>query len=105
LGVQGVLPTRLSAVDEAASMDILCADKTGTLTLNALTVADVRAMPGFDAAHVLTFAALASADAGEDPVDGAIRAAAKGKAVPDAPKPVTFLPFDPATKMAEATVT
>src|SRR5580658_9962057 len=101
----GVLPTRLSAVDEAASMDVLCADKTGTLTMNALTVTDVRAMPGFDAAHVLTLAALASSDGGEDPVDSAIRAAAKGKAVTDAPNLLTFLPFDPATKMAEATVT
>jgi H+-transporting ATPase len=105
LAKMGVLPTRLSAVDEAASMDILCADKTGTLTLNALTVTDVRAMPGFNAAHVLTLAALASSDGGEDPVDSAIRAAAKGKAETDAPRLVTFLPFDPATKMAEATVT
>ena len=101
----GVLPTRLSAVDEAASMDVLCADKTGTLTMNALTVTDVRAMPGFDAAHVLTLAALASSDGGEDPVDTAIRSAAKGKASADAPKLATFRPFDPATKMAEASVT
>ena len=101
----GVLPTRLSAVDEAASMDILCADKTGTLTMNALTVTDVRAMPGFDVAHVLTLAALASSDGGEDPVDSAIRAAAKEKAEADPPRLVTFLPFDPATKTAEATVT
>ena len=49
----GVLPTRLTAVDEAASMNVLCADKTGTLTENALTVTVVRPMPGFDEAHVL----------------------------------------------------
>ncbi len=48
LAKRGVLPTRLSAVDEAASMDVLCADKTGTLTRNALTVTSVRPMPGFD---------------------------------------------------------
>src|SRR5271163_1554724 len=89
----GVLPTRLSAVDEAASMDVLCADKTGTLTRNALTVTDVRAMPGFDTAHVLALAALASSDGGEDPVDSAIRAAAKEKAEADPPRLVTFLPF------------
>jgi H+-transporting ATPase len=105
LATLGVLPTRLSAVDEAASMDVLCADKTGTLTKNALTVTDVHAMAGFDAAHVLTLAALASSDGGEDPVDTAIRMAAKGKAAADAPHLVTFLPFDPATKMSEATVT
>ena len=47
LARQGVLPTRLSAVDEAASIDVLCADKTGTLTRNQLTVTAVRPMPGF----------------------------------------------------------
>jgi H+-transporting ATPase len=100
----GVLPTRLSAVDEAATMDVLCADKTGTLTRNALKVTTVSPMPGFDSAHVLTLAALASSDGGQDPVDGAIRAAAEGKAADDAPKLVKFIPFDPATKMSEATV-
>jgi H+-transporting ATPase len=101
----GVLPTRLSAVDEAASMDVLCADKTGTLTRNALTVTTVRPMPGFDEAHVLALAALASSDGGQDPVDAAIRTAASGKNNTDAPQLVTFVPFDPATKMSEATAT
>jgi H+-transporting ATPase len=100
----GVLPTRLSAVDEAGTMDVLCVDKTGTLTENALTVANVHPMEGFDAAHVLTLAVLASSDGGQDPVDGAIRAAA-GKPAADAPHLVKFVPFDPATKMSEATVT
>jgi H+-transporting ATPase len=100
----GVLPTRLTAVDEAASMNVLCADKTGTLTQNALTVTIVRPMPGFDEAHVLALAALASSDGGQDTVDGAIRSAALGEAVSDAPKLMKFVPFDPATKMSEATV-
>jgi H+-transporting ATPase len=60
----GVLPTRLSAVDEAATMNVLCSDKTGTLTRNELKVTTVRAMQGFDEAHVLAFAALASSDGG-----------------------------------------
>jgi H+-transporting ATPase len=64
-----VLPTRLSAVDEAASIDVLCADKTGTLTQNALKVTAVHAMSGFDESHVLGLAALASSDGGQDPVD------------------------------------
>jgi H+-transporting ATPase len=101
----GVLPTRLTAVDEAASMDVLCADKTGTLTLNALTVTTVRPMPGFDEAHVLGLAALASSDGGQDPVDGAIRAAAASKPVSDAPHLIKFAAFDPAKKMSEATAT
>ena len=105
LAGQRVLPTRLSAVDEAASMDVLCADKTGTLTRNALTVTTVHPVPGFDEAHVLALAALASSDGGQDPVDGAIRAAAATKAISDAPKLVKFAPFDPAKKMSEATAT
>ena len=101
----GVLPTRLSAVDEAGTTDVLCVDKTGTLTQNALTVTSVRAMPGFDEPHVLALAALASSDGGQDPVDGAIRTAAAHKAISDAPKLVKFAPFDPAKKMSEATAT
>ena len=104
LAKQGVLPTRLSAVDEAATMDVLCSDKTGALTQNALTVTTIHATPDFDEVHVLALAALASSDGGGDPVDGAIRAAAAGKAVSDAPKMISFLPFDPATKMSEAMV-
>jgi H+-transporting ATPase len=101
----GVLPTRLSAVDEAASIDVLCSDKTGTLTQNELTVTAVHAMPGFDESQVLGVAALASSDGGQDPVDGAIRAAAAKKAVSDLPKLTKFVPFDPGTKMSEATAT
>jgi H+-transporting ATPase len=105
LGKLGVLPTRLSAVDEAASMDVLCADKTGTLTQNALTVTTVHPMSGFDEAHVLALAALASSDGGQDPVDGAIRKAAASKPVSDAPRLLKFAAFDPAKKMSEATAT
>jgi H+-transporting ATPase len=99
----GVLPTRLSAVDEAASIGILCADKTGTLTRNKLTVTAVHAMPGFDESHVLGLAALAGSDGGQDPVDAAIRSAATKNAASDLPKLIKFIPFDPATKMSEAT--
>jgi len=101
----GVLPTRLSAVDEAGTMDVLCSDKTGTLTANQLSVKSVKPMDGFDEAHVLGLAALASSDGGEDSVDAAIRSAASGQAISDAPKLTNFVPFDPAKKISEATVT
>jgi len=103
LARQGVLPTRLSAVDEAASIDVLCVDKTGTLTRNQLSVTSVRPLPGFDEARVLTMAALASSDGGQDPVDVAIRAAASRYATENPPKLSRLTPFDPATKMSEAT--
>jgi H+-transporting ATPase len=98
----GVLPTRLSAVDEAASIDVLCADKTGTLTLNELTVTAVHPAPGFDEASLLGLAAVASADGGQDPVDAAIRSAASSKGA-KLPKLIKFIPFDPAKKTSEAT--
>jgi H+-transporting ATPase len=104
LAKRGVLPTRLSAVDEAATMDVLCADKTGTLTRNELSVTTLHPLPGFDAAHLVVFAALASSDGGQDPVDTAIRAAARGQTITDAPRLVTFTPFDSATKRSEAAV-
>ena len=101
----GVLPTRLSAVDEAGTTDVLCADKTGTLTQNSLTVTSVHPMPGLDEAHVLALAALASSDGGQDSVDAAIRAAAAIKPATDAPQLISFVPFDPANKMSEASAT
>jgi len=103
LAAQGVLPTRLSAVDEAGGIDILCADKTGTLTRNALEVVSVYAVPGYDNGHVLALASLASSDSGQDPVDTAIRLKSAAQVVADGPTLVSFLAFDPETKRAEAT--
>ena len=105
LARRGVLLTRLSAAHEAAAMDVLCADKTGTLTRNALEVVDVVAMPGFDRERVLALAALASSEADQDPIDAAIRAAAAnvtGRGASE--RLVRFIPFDPATKTSEAVV-
>jgi H+-transporting ATPase len=100
----GVLPTRLSAVDEAGTMDILCVDKTGTLTKNELTVGEVHAFDSCDEIHVLSAAACASAVGGQDPVDIAIQtAAAKNAAAPL--KLIAFSPFDPSKRMSEATAT
>jgi len=82
-------------------MDVLCSDKTGTLTRNELTVTAIRAQPGFDEARVLMLAALASSDGGQDPVDAAIRSAYAKKGLAPLPKQTKFVPFDPATKMSE----
>ena len=101
----GVLPTRLTAVDEAATINVLCSDKTGTLTRNELSVTSVRPMAGFDEGHVLGLAALASSDGGQDSVDAAIRSAASHKPVSDLPKLMKFVPFDPSKKTSEAMTT
>lgn len=104
LSMEGVLPTSLSAVDEAAGIDILCADKTGTLTRNELAVLSVRPVQAFEENYVLALAALASSDGGRDPVDVAVRRAASRIPVRDKLDLITFVPFDPAVKRSEATV-
>ena len=86
-------------------MDILCSDKTGTLTLNELTVTATRLFADFDEARVLNLAALASSEGGNDPVDAAVRAAAAKEHRDDLPALLSFVPFDPKTKMSEALVT
>jgi H+-transporting ATPase len=105
LALKGVLLTRLSSLNEAAMVDVLCADKTGTLTMNELVVSAVCPIKsGYDEADVLGFAALASSTEGQDPIDSVIRAmVAKGKGPGRAPRiAARFTPFDPAIKMAEA---
>ena len=103
LSRRGVLLTRLSAAHEAAAMDVLCADKTGTLTRNTLEVAEVVALPGFDNDRVLTLAALASSEADQDPIDASIRrAVASVQRADTAERIVRFVPFDPATRISEA---
>ncbi|WP_414643155.1 HAD-IC family P-type ATPase [Bradyrhizobium sp.] len=105
LGKRGVLPTRLSAVDEAASVNVLCVDKTGTLTKSELTVAAVVPLGQSSEPDVLMWARLASSDAGLDPVDAAIRHAAARYSFAASPRREEFVPFDPAAKIAEAQVT
>ncbi|MDE2488464.1 MAG: HAD-IC family P-type ATPase [Alphaproteobacteria bacterium] len=106
LARNGVLPTRLAAVDEAATLDVLCADKTGTLTQNQLTVTKVVGAPGVETSQALALAALASSGAGGgDPVDAAIRTEAERTGAATDLALVKFTPFDPAAKTAEAVAT
>ncbi|HXZ60706.1 MAG TPA: HAD-IC family P-type ATPase [Steroidobacteraceae bacterium] len=103
LAARGVLPTRLSAIDEAATIDVLCSDKTGTLTQNELTVTAVHAAPGTEQRRVLALAALASATHGMDPVDAAVQAAAAPAAGAGERWVLSkFVPFDPGSRVAEA---
>ena len=102
---RGALITRLNAAEDAANMDVLCADKTGTLTLNRLSVAGVRAAPGFSEDDVLRSGALASNEADQDPIDLAFLRAARDRGLLDAPyRTGTFVPFSPHTRRTEAVV-
>ncbi len=104
---KGVLLTRLSAIHEAATVDVLCADKTGTLTRNELQVTAVKPMRADHREdEVLAWAALASSDTGQDPVDSAIRASALAEGSPILQyRVLRFTPFDPETKTSEALIT
>lgn len=104
LARQGVLVTPLPAVEDAAAMDTLVSDKTGTLTQNRLTLAAVQAL-ALDTSddEVLRAAALASDDATQDPIDLALLTSAREKALlANMPERTAFLPFDPATRRSEA---
>jgi len=77
LAANGVLITRLTAVEEAAAMDVLCSDKTGTITQNQLTLSAIVPFGASTEADVLRLAAISSDEASQDPIDLAILAAAR----------------------------
>jgi len=107
LAKRGVLVTRLSAAEDAATMDALCADKTGTITMNRLTVTGVIPLGKATEADVLFAGALASREANQDPIDLAFLSAAKERNLFDGLPPVTpvsFSPFDARSRRTEAVV-
>ncbi len=107
LAKRGVLVTRLSAAEDAATMDVLCVDKTGTITMNQLAVTGVIPMEPATESEVLSAGALASQEANQDPIDLAFLAAAKERhlfeGVP-AVTPISFAPFDAKNRRTEAVV-
>ncbi|MBE3604380.1 plasma-membrane proton-efflux P-type ATPase [bacterium] len=102
LAGRGVLATRLAAIEEAAAMDVLCTDKTGTLTQNRLALVASNAYAPFSENELLRYAALTSDAATQDPIDLAILERAGAAA--DGARRTAFVPFDPATKTAAATI-
>ncbi|CAG9187587.1 plasma-membrane proton-efflux P-type ATPase [Cupriavidus pinatubonensis] len=105
LSRQGVLITQLSGIEDAATMDVLCIDKTGTLTMNQLSLKLVQPQPGFSEDDVLHVAALASNEANADPIDLAFLHAVAGRmqAMTSATT-LSFQPFSAATRRTEAVV-
>src|SRR5512135_3490540 len=107
LARRGVLVTRLSATEDAATMDMLCVDKTGTITMNQLAVTGVIPLGQASETEVLLAAALASQESNQDPIDLAFLAAARERHVFDhatAFTPVSFIPFDASNRRTEAVV-
>ncbi|XPS84837.1 cation-transporting ATPase [Desulfosarcina variabilis str. Montpellier] len=96
--------SRLESVEEMAGMDVLCSDKTGTLTQNRLTVGDVMTFDTAEAETVLMTAALASKAENDDSIDSAVIGTLENPGALDSYDLLSFMPFDPVGKRTEATV-
>ncbi|KAJ7966054.1 Plasma membrane ATPase [Quillaja saponaria] len=107
LSQQGAITKRMTAIEEMAGMDVLCSDKTGTLTLNKLTVdrnlIEVFAK-GVEKEHVILLAARASRTENQDAIDAAIVGMlADPKEARAGVREVHFLPFNPVDKRTALT--
>jgi H+-transporting ATPase len=96
--------TRLAAIEELAGVDVLCADKTGTLTENKLTLGDPFGVDGTSAEQLIVCAALASRAENKDTIDLAVLAGLKSDQALTGYQVTHFQPFDPVHKRTEATV-
>jgi H+-transporting ATPase len=104
LAKKQAIVSKLVAIEELAGVDILCADKTGTLTQNKLTLGDPYCFKGIAADQVVLDGALASRSDNNDTIDLAVIGGLKNKDASKAYEVVHFVPFDPVHKRTEATV-
>jgi H+-transporting ATPase len=101
----GVLVTRITAVEDAATMTTVCTDKTGTITENKLSVIDPVPMEGFTVDYVLLLAVLASEEVSRDPIDVAVMTYARSMGIKRKGYILKkFTPFDPQTRRTEALI-
>ncbi|KAF9944615.1 hypothetical protein BGZ72_002171, partial [Mortierella alpina] len=114
LALRKVIVKRLTAVEEMASVSVLCSDKTGTLTLNELTFDEPYLTNRYTSDDILLYSYLAAEPGANDPIEFAVRTAAEDQLeilknrerkheVPGF-KVTSFLPFNSSTKMTQATV-
>jgi len=104
LAKKKAIVSRLVAIEELAGVDVLCADKTGTLTQNKLTLGDPFSVSKVTAEQIILSAALASRAENNDTIDLAVLGGLKNKDALKEYQVVHFLPFDPVHKRTEATV-
>ena len=108
LSKKKAIVSKLIAIEEMAGMDILCSDKTGTITKNQLTVSEVKPFGDFNVDDILICASLASREEDKDPIDDAILNKSKLVESIDTKikeyKVISFKPFDPVSKRTEANI-
>jgi H+-transporting ATPase len=104
LASRGILVTHLSAIEDIASMEELCSDKTGTLTANTLNLTAFKPFEPFSVEELLSYAMSASDESTQDPIDLSIISYIRSNNVniPKIGDVVKFIPFDPQTKQAES---
>src|SRR5437867_4109445 len=96
--------SRLESIEELAGVDVLCSDKTGTLTENKLTLGEAEPWTGTDAATLILMASLASRAADNDPIDLAVLAGLRDQSILKRYQQEAYVPFDPVHKRTEATI-
>lgn len=104
LSRNAALVTKLSAIEDAASMTILCLDKTGTITQNRLAIAEPVPFEGSRTEDVVVAADRATGDQSQDIIDVAVKEYARSLALDRGYTQLSFTPFDPASKRSEAVV-